>query len=158
MAYTKQTWATGDTITAAKLNHMEDGIAAGGSANRTDLKASLKNYMGASPIVTMNGLSFDELWAIVSQNDIPNIVFFPITAGETELFKCANVVYSEYTTPVAYNTIRFSMSVNGATMSLELRSNSEGILNIDYNGTQISKNYTWTYDSQTKDYTWTLVS
>ena len=26
MAYTKQTWATGDTITAAKLNHMEDGI------------------------------------------------------------------------------------------------------------------------------------
>lgn len=30
MAYTKQTWATGDTITAAKLNHMEDGIAAAG--------------------------------------------------------------------------------------------------------------------------------
>lgn len=26
MAYTKQTWATGDTITAQKLNHMEDGI------------------------------------------------------------------------------------------------------------------------------------
>lgn len=26
MAYTKQTWATGDTITAEKLNHMEDGI------------------------------------------------------------------------------------------------------------------------------------
>lgn len=32
MAYTKQTWATGDTITAAKLNHIEDGIEdAGGS-------------------------------------------------------------------------------------------------------------------------------
>ena len=30
MAYVKQTWATGDTITAEKLNHMEDGIAAGG--------------------------------------------------------------------------------------------------------------------------------
>ena len=26
MAYTKQTWASGDTITAAKLNHIEDGI------------------------------------------------------------------------------------------------------------------------------------
>lgn len=26
MSYTKQTWATGDTITAQKLNHMEDGI------------------------------------------------------------------------------------------------------------------------------------
>ena len=27
MAYTKQTWQCGDTITADRLNHMEDGIA-----------------------------------------------------------------------------------------------------------------------------------
>jgi len=27
MAYTKQTWQTGETITQEKLNHMEDGIA-----------------------------------------------------------------------------------------------------------------------------------
>lgn len=35
MSYTKQTWATGDTVTAEKLNHIEDGIAAadgGGSS------------------------------------------------------------------------------------------------------------------------------
>lgn len=30
MSYTKTNWATGDTITATKLNHMEDGIATGG--------------------------------------------------------------------------------------------------------------------------------
>lgn len=30
MAYTKNTWANGDTITAAKLNNMEDGIANAG--------------------------------------------------------------------------------------------------------------------------------
>lgn len=30
MAYTKQTWVSGDTVTAAKLNHMEDGIVHGG--------------------------------------------------------------------------------------------------------------------------------
>lgn len=30
MAYEKQTWAKGDVVTSAKLNHMEDGIAAGG--------------------------------------------------------------------------------------------------------------------------------
>ena len=28
MAYTKQTWQTGDTVTSTKLNHMEDGIEA----------------------------------------------------------------------------------------------------------------------------------
>lgn len=31
MAYTKQTWTSGETVTSAKLNHMEDGIAEGGS-------------------------------------------------------------------------------------------------------------------------------
>ena len=31
MAYTKQNWENGDVITADKLNHMEDGIAEGGS-------------------------------------------------------------------------------------------------------------------------------
>lgn len=30
MSYEKQTWQTGDVVTSAKLNHMEDGIAAGG--------------------------------------------------------------------------------------------------------------------------------
>ena len=28
--YEKQTWVTGETITAEKLNHMEDGISSGG--------------------------------------------------------------------------------------------------------------------------------
>lgn len=31
MAYIKQNWQNGDVITADKLNHMEDGIAEGGS-------------------------------------------------------------------------------------------------------------------------------
>lgn len=31
MSYTPNTWATGDTITAAKLNNMENGIANAGS-------------------------------------------------------------------------------------------------------------------------------
>ena len=30
MAYEKQTWAKGDVVTSAKLNHIEDGIATGG--------------------------------------------------------------------------------------------------------------------------------
>lgn len=31
MSYEKQTWVTGETITAEKLNHMEDGIGSGDS-------------------------------------------------------------------------------------------------------------------------------
>lgn len=37
MSYTKQTWATGDTVTATKLNHMEDGIAGAGGGIVLDL-------------------------------------------------------------------------------------------------------------------------
>ena len=39
MSYSKQTWSTGDTVTAAKLNHMEDGIAeaGGGSSGGGDI-------------------------------------------------------------------------------------------------------------------------
>lgn len=37
MAYTKQTWTTGDTITAEKLNHMEGGIE---SSNSNFIKVS----------------------------------------------------------------------------------------------------------------------
>ena len=34
MSYEKQTWTTGDVITADKMNHMEDGIANGGGMHR----------------------------------------------------------------------------------------------------------------------------
>lgn len=33
MSYVEQTWATGDTITAEKLNHMESGIAESGGGS-----------------------------------------------------------------------------------------------------------------------------
>lgn len=57
MAYTKQTWATGDTVTAAKLNHMEDGIADGSY----DLEfISVEN--SKSMEYSLKGMSFEELW------------------------------------------------------------------------------------------------
>ncbi len=45
MAYTKQTWATGDVITEEKLNHIEDGIAnAGGSLVLTEDENGTLNH------------------------------------------------------------------------------------------------------------------
>lgn len=50
MSYNKTTWATGDIITAAKLNNMEDGIADAGS--------------GAAMVLTLDSdtLAFDKTW------------------------------------------------------------------------------------------------
>ena len=48
MSYEKQTWACGDTITADKLNHMEDGIAnAGGGVEPFVVTFSQPEFGGA---------------------------------------------------------------------------------------------------------------
>ncbi|MCD8342090.1 MAG: hypothetical protein LUC87_08080 [Clostridiales bacterium] len=46
MAYTKTTWASGNTITAAALNNMEEGIAALDSSV-SDLQASVETLTEA---------------------------------------------------------------------------------------------------------------
>ena len=55
MSYTKQTWANGDIITAAKLNHMEDGIAgveADVSSLDTKLLASMPHDTASGSIAS----------------------------------------------------------------------------------------------------------
>ena len=55
MSYTKQTWANGDIITAAKLNHMEDGIAgveADVSSLNTQLLASMPHDTASGSIAS----------------------------------------------------------------------------------------------------------
>lgn len=63
MSYEKQTWQTGDVVTSAKLNHMEDGIAAGGGAlvvNVTDgvcdktAGEMLSAYLNGAVIIKMD--------------------------------------------------------------------------------------------------------
>jgi hypothetical protein len=47
MAYVKNTWAKGDIITATKLNHMEDGIADGGSGEFTTYHVTVNAVMAS---------------------------------------------------------------------------------------------------------------
>lgn len=53
MAYTKQTWTTGDTVTASKMNHIEDGIenAGGGGGGVTFFEITTTNYPNSNNIV-----------------------------------------------------------------------------------------------------------
>lgn len=71
MTYTPNTWVTGDTITAAKLNNMEDGIANAGGGwdaiirlthadnsgldNSTNLTPSIVSGTYASLVTKMQG-------------------------------------------------------------------------------------------------------
>lgn len=52
MSYTKQTWVTGDTITADKLNHIEDGVE--------DSSSSLSSY---DLVITTDAIFIENLVA-----------------------------------------------------------------------------------------------
>ena len=48
MSYEKQTWTTGDTITAEKLNHMENGIENNNNRrqNMNEIKYEIVEHIG----------------------------------------------------------------------------------------------------------------
>lgn len=58
MSYIKQTWVTGEVITADKLNHMEEGISA---ANGAHLK-SLNIVNNTSADLTLYNVIVDGYW------------------------------------------------------------------------------------------------
>lgn len=153
MAYEKQTWVTGDTITAEKLNHMEDGIAS--ASGGTDVFVSVSGYLGQHPTVEMSGLSFDELWAMLQQHNFPIIIGEPVTSGSTTYYKITEISFGEYTSPTEYNSIVASFYYGDAKISIELRSDYTGIMVFNMSGQTVTHNYTWTYDATTKEYTWT---
>ena len=56
MSYTKQTWETGDTITAEKLNHIEDGID--DASRQLSDKITSPNSPAAGAFLVWNGTAW----------------------------------------------------------------------------------------------------
>lgn len=59
-SYTPTTWATGDIITATKLNNIEQGIANAGGGSSDFSTATVTVINDSSDGVTMSGAFFDE--------------------------------------------------------------------------------------------------
>lgn len=132
MSYEKQTWSTGETITANKLNHIEDGIADGGSGGGSDvfIVHVIADYSESEeePSVIVeepvddifNALSNNkEVVAFVRDKDAEGIVF----AGAN----CMRVFYFndsddsaerviEFKSPVAINTIGNIEQIDAGTL------------------------------------------
>lgn len=70
MAYTKNTWVTGDIVTSAKLNHMEDGIAnAGGLVVNIDWDETLQTSV------------LDKTWQEIN-NAFPSVAIIDSESGQ----------------------------------------------------------------------------
>lgn len=76
MNYEKQVWASGDIITADKLNHMEDGID---NAGNERFNISQDNVFAS----TISSSVQQAVQQVIAQNDSKQYMFgFPITVGE----------------------------------------------------------------------------
>ena len=74
MSYTKQTWATGDTVTAAKLNHMEDGIEGAGGGGGYDAVIVVGfDEEEEQPIATVESGSFSDFYSKFENGDRPSV-------------------------------------------------------------------------------------
>lgn len=72
MAYEKHTWTTGETITATKLNNIEDGIAGGGGSlpyieiTTTNFPSSSSNVVGYLNIFKKIGNTYEPVTSLTS--------------------------------------------------------------------------------------------
>ena len=73
MAYEKNTWASGDVVTSAKLNHMENGIEAASSPYDAEISIDLAQ-LGDDPEYTIISGNFASLLALFNDGKAPNIL------------------------------------------------------------------------------------
>lgn len=79
MNYEKQTWQTGDIITAEKLNHIEDGIVnKTGKIEIYDISTDNNNGVAIRA-------SYSDLQKIISNGFIPFFIFVDVEHGERHL-------------------------------------------------------------------------
>lgn len=151
MAYEKNTWATGDTITAAKLNHMEDGIAENSNYDlvlHAEYDPVLGNY-----VLTGSGLSVEELVAKAANCE-------PILLNYKETGVTSYDSTNKYVNGAPMVTYFIDLDT-GSNTYLEMKLNNVGVT-FSYIGTENEKLnapdgnlYTYTYNSTTKEYTFT---
>lgn len=71
MAYEKNTWASGDVVTSAKLNHMEDGIADSGGIVTVKMQ-----FVDTTPFMMSWGY-MKEVGDVKSIEGVVNDIIFP---------------------------------------------------------------------------------
>ena len=104
MAYTKQTWQTGEVITANKLNHMEDGIASSGGGG---------GVLVVNAVVGDSEVTLDKTWQEIY--DAPFAVMKFTRGGAVSLDALTSIFYDELT----HYTLYFGESTPGSEFTTD---------------------------------------
>ena len=123
MSYEKQTWQTGDVITANKLNHMEDGIT--GTGGGGDLF-----IVTVTPDSNWETFTADKTYnEVVSAAESGKVVVFRIVEGDfiNYLYQCDFDGYDVMANYSVYNSNIISV------MTLAYRSDGIRVNQFQYN-------------------------
>lgn len=94
MSYTPTTWTTGDTITATKLNKMEQGIANAGSAMIVDTNGQYISGVGEFEYNETLNATFAQIYDALADG-IPVYIRRNIEeGGYSEDYACCSALYS----------------------------------------------------------------
>lgn len=115
MTYEKQTWVNGDVITAEKLNHMEDGIASGGSGGVLVVSTvydddSGKTYLNKTFEEVKNFmLSGGMIWL----SNYGELVFVEGLEGDPDIFYCRSFFMDISDSKLTYDYLTISKNLDG---------------------------------------------
>lgn len=154
MSYEKQTWATGEVITADKLNHMEDGISqSGGGGGEYDYKVVLRYSDDCEGIKSIKayGLPLNELITKAENGEVINVAHvevFPLGCEGASVDAIKVVRQQEYE---MYEMMRWDESAQADVSYGKCFSADSTIITASYiemDGTH----YAYTYNPQTREY------
>ncbi len=108
MSYEPYTWKGGDTVTANKLNHIEQGIAQGGSGGVLYIpNSTMDNQTG---IITL-GMTAGEIFTALQEG---KFVFTSISMEEVESVYIFNLIIAAgLRSPIDYQFVAFIINPSG---------------------------------------------
>lgn len=115
MSYNKTTWTNGDVITAEKLNHIEDGIASGGSGGVLVVSTvydddSGKTYLNKTFEEVKNFmLSGGMIWL----SNYGELVFVEGLEGDPDIFYCRSFFMDISDSKLTYDYLTISKNLDG---------------------------------------------
>lgn len=129
MSYEKQTWVTGDVITAEKLNHMEEGISSGGGLT-SDIKDALLQLAEKVAYIDANGQDYyldllDALYPISSISAVftqgQNVIYDTDSLDTLKQYLVVTATFQDCTTatvPAADYTLSGTLVTGTSTVTV----------------------------------------
>ena len=132
MSYTPTSWNTGDTITAAAMNKIENGIANAGGGGFDAVLTAHKSSNNASWTAILNEGSYDALASLLNDQIPPVVCFRCYDAGNVYVGFGSMVYWAKFASPTPYMVFRLNYkNSSSADTAMEILLHSDNSVYIN---------------------------